>query len=113
MKRIFVFSLTLLIGISAIAQKLDMEKLKGMKPRAIGPAGMSGRITAIDAVVANPDIIYAGAASGGVWKTTSAGISWEPVFDKRLRLRLERYQFNKITRQLSGWALGKETRATA
>ncbi len=88
MKHAFVFSLTLLFGLSAMAQKLDMEKLKGMKPRAIGPAGMSGRITAIDAVVANPDIIYAGAASGGVWKTTSAGISWEPVFDKEATLAI-------------------------
>jgi photosystem II stability/assembly factor-like uncharacterized protein len=88
MKRVFVFSLSLLIGISAVAQKLDMEKLKGMKPRAIGPAGMSGRITSIDAVVTNPDIIYAGAASGGVWKTTSAGISWEPVFDKEATLAI-------------------------
>lgn len=88
MKRALVFSLTLLIGISAVAQKLDMEKLKGMKPRAIGPAGMSGRITAIDAVVANPDIIYAGAASGGVWKTTSSGISWEPIFDKEATLAI-------------------------
>ncbi len=59
-----------------------MEKLKGMKPRSIGPAGMSGRITAIDVVVSNPDIIYAGAASGGVWKSTSGGIVWEPLFDK-------------------------------
>ena len=59
-----------------------MEKLKGMKPRSIGPAGMSGRITAIDVVVSNPDIIYAGAASGGVWKSTSGGIAWEPLFDK-------------------------------
>jgi len=76
------------VAASVQAQKLDMEKLKGMKPRSIGPAGMSGRITAIDAVVANPDIIYAGAASGGVWKTTSAGISWEPVFDKEATLAI-------------------------
>ena len=68
------------------AQLLDMEKLKGMKPRSIGPAGMSGRITAIDVVVSNPDIIYAGAASGGVWRSTSAGISWEPLFDKESTL---------------------------
>ncbi len=76
------------VAVFAKAQKLDMEKLKGMKPRSIGPAGMSGRITAIDAVVTNPDIIYAGAASGGVWKTTSAGISWEPIFDKEATLAI-------------------------
>lgn len=76
------------VAFSVHAQKLDMEKLKGMKPRSIGPAGMSGRITAIDAVVSNPDIIYAGAASGGVWKTTSAGISWEPIFDKEATLAI-------------------------
>ena len=80
----------ILISLCAIipgwSQKIDMEKLKGMKPRAIGPAGMSGRITAIDAVVSNPDIIYAGAASGGVWKSTSGGITWEPIFDKEATL---------------------------
>ncbi len=80
--------LFIVVAFSARAQKLDMEKLKGMKPRSIGPAGMSGRITAIDAVVSNPDIIYAGAASGGVWKTTSAGITWEPIFDKEATLAI-------------------------
>ena len=52
------------VTLSAQSQKVDIQKLKGMKPRSIGPAGMSGRITSIDAVVSNPDIIYAGAASG-------------------------------------------------
>lgn len=78
----------LLLSLSASAQKLDMEKVKGMKPRSIGPAGMSGRITSIDAVVSNPDIIYVGAASGGVWKTTSGGINWEPIFDKEATLAI-------------------------
>lgn len=41
---------------------------------------MSGRITAIDVVTKNPDIIYAGSASGGLWKSTSAGVNWEPIF---------------------------------
>jgi len=64
------------------AQQLDMEKLKGMKPRAIGPAGMSGRVTSIDVVNSNLDIIYIGAASGGVWKSESGGIDWKPIFEK-------------------------------
>jgi photosystem II stability/assembly factor-like uncharacterized protein len=63
------------------AQKLSLEQFKNLKPRNIGPAGMSGRITSIDAVVANPNIFYVGAASGGVWKTENSGHSWTPVFD--------------------------------
>ena len=52
-----------------------------MQPRNIGPAGMSGRVTAIDVVLSNPDIIYVGTASGGLWKSTSGGIKWDPIFD--------------------------------
>lgn len=66
---------------SVSAQQLDMEKLEGMTPRNIGPAGMSGRITAIDAVDENPDIIFAGSASGGLWKSEDGGTAWEPIFD--------------------------------
>jgi photosystem II stability/assembly factor-like uncharacterized protein len=54
-----------------------------MKTRNVGPAGMSGRITAIDAVDSDPTIIYAGSASGGLWKSTSGGITWEPIFDEQ------------------------------
>ncbi|OIO12388.1 MAG: hypothetical protein AUJ53_02455 [Flavobacteriaceae bacterium CG1_02_35_72] len=80
MKKIVL--LLLLMSSVIFSQQLDMTKLKGIEPRAIGPAGMSGRITAIDAVNSNPDIIYAGAASGGVWKSESGGIDWQPIFEK-------------------------------
>ncbi|MDX2304938.1 MAG: hypothetical protein NW226_19160 [Microscillaceae bacterium] len=82
--KIFTILLVFFLNIhtNLFAQKLDMEKFKGMKPRAIGPAGMSGRITAIDAQVSNPQVIYAGAASGGLWKTEDGGISWKPIFEK-------------------------------
>jgi photosystem II stability/assembly factor-like uncharacterized protein len=55
-----------------------------MKPRNIGPGGMSGRITAIDVVLQNPNIIYAGSASGGLWKSTSGGIRWAPIFEDQI-----------------------------
>ncbi len=64
------------------AQQLSMDLVKDMKPRNIGPGGMSGRVTAIDVVNNNPDIMYVGTASGGLWKTTGGGIKWDPVFDK-------------------------------
>lgn len=71
----------LCIASSLFAQKLDMNLLKDMQPRNIGPGGMSGRVTAIDVVTSNPDIMYVGTASGGLWKTTGGGIKWEPIFD--------------------------------
>ncbi len=49
--------------------------------RSIGPATTSGRVTAIDAVDQPNGYILAGTASGGLWKSTSGGISWSPIFD--------------------------------
>lgn len=74
---LFVFFLSLDLS----AQQLDMALFDAMKPRSIGPAGMSGRVTALDAVHADPEVIYAGTASGGLWKSTSGGIDWKPIFD--------------------------------
>ncbi|MFN1834740.1 WD40/YVTN/BNR-like repeat-containing protein [Balneola sp. MJW-20] len=73
--------LALILLQTAGAQQLDMDLLKDMEPRNIGPAGMSGRITAIDVIDSDPSVMYAGAASGGLWKSTSGGINWEPIFD--------------------------------
>ena len=57
--------------------------LKNLKWRCIGPANMGGRIDDFAVVETNPFIIYAGTASGGLWKTTNNGVTWEPVFDKQ------------------------------
>ncbi len=54
----------------------------GMSARSIGPAVMSGRITTIDAVESDPQVLYVGAANGGVWKSNSAGTTFRPVFDE-------------------------------
>ncbi|MFT5942408.1 MAG: photosystem II stability/assembly factor-like uncharacterized protein [Sediminicola sp.] len=66
------------------AQQFTMDMVQDLKPRNIGPAGMSGRVTAIDAVHDNPDVMYVGTASGGLWKSTSGGIKWEPIFNKEV-----------------------------
>ena len=79
--RIALVALCMAIGHMTFAQQLDLELLKQMKPRNIGPGGMSGRVTAIDVVNSNPQIIYAGTASGGLWKSTSGGTDWKPIFD--------------------------------
>ena len=63
-----VFLLVVVALALPLAAQVDPELLAGMKARSIGPAGMSGRIAAIEAVASNPDIIYVGAATGGLWK---------------------------------------------
>ena len=70
----------LLLPLSLHAQ-IDPELLAGMKARSIGPAAMSGRIADIDAVESNPEIVYVGAATGGVWKSTDGALSFRPIFD--------------------------------
>jgi hypothetical protein len=59
------FFLITFLSTSAFTQKLNTDLFKKMKARSIGPAVMSGRITAVDAVWENPNIIYAASASGG------------------------------------------------
>ncbi|MGH2552948.1 MAG: WD40/YVTN/BNR-like repeat-containing protein [Chitinophagaceae bacterium] len=83
MRKSSLFALSFFICLLAAAQKISLEKFKNWKPRNIGPAGMSGRITSIDAVISNPNIIYVGAASGGVWKTENSGQTWNPIFDEQ------------------------------
>ena len=73
--------LLLVISFNGFTQEFSMELLKNKTPRNIGPGGMSGRVTSIDVVHSNPDIMYAGTASGGLWKSTSGGIKWNPIFD--------------------------------
>ena len=84
-RRIYtLFTFVLTFTLSALSQDFTMDLLKDLSPRNIGPAGMSGRVTSIDVVLNNTDIIYAGTASGGLWKSESGGIKWLPIFDNEL-----------------------------
>ncbi len=60
---------------------IDSNTFGGLEARAIGPAVMGGRIASIDAVAKAPLTIYAGAAGGGVWRSTDGGLSFKSVFD--------------------------------
>lgn len=60
---------------------IDPARLSGLKARSIGPAGMSGRIAVVEGLVSDPNVFYVGAATGGLWKSTDGGLTWEPIFD--------------------------------
>ena len=79
--RTIIAFLALSISFFNSAQTLDLSALKNLKIRNVGPANMSGRITAIDVLKGNPKILYVGAASGGVWKSENGGSAWQPIFD--------------------------------
>lgn len=81
MKRLSLLLTAVFFSLLSHGQELNLDLLKNMKARAIGPAGMSGRVTSIDVVNQQPDIIYVGTASGGLWKSTSGGVDWKPIFD--------------------------------
>jgi photosystem II stability/assembly factor-like uncharacterized protein len=96
MKR-FCVSVTLVVLLfcfSAVAQKkqapakeepkelLNADLFSGLQFRSVGPAITSGRIADLAVNPANSSEYYVAAASGGVWKTTNAGITFTPVFDK-------------------------------
>ena len=91
MRKIFLKCLPvvglLAFGMQSMAQ-VKLEEFKNMKPRNIGPAGMSGRVTAIDALHSNPETIFVGGASAGVWKTDNGGATWWPLFDEQPLLNI-------------------------
>lgn len=63
--------------------KLKQESpFKNLKWRSIGPTAMSGRITDIAVPTGSPFTFYVSAASGGVWKTTNNGTTWQPIWDE-------------------------------
>jgi photosystem II stability/assembly factor-like uncharacterized protein len=79
----FLLLLLTFFSLSLFAQtKISSSTFGAIEARSIGPAVMGGRTTAIDAVISNPKTIYIGTAGGGVWKSTTAGMTFEPVFDK-------------------------------
>src|SRR2546428_2248780 len=62
-----------------LPMNFDPRVATELRFRYIGPVG--NRVSSVAGVVGDPNVYYAGAASGGIWKTTDAGIHWQPIFD--------------------------------
>jgi photosystem II stability/assembly factor-like uncharacterized protein len=61
------------------AQEIKADLFNKLRYRHIGPVG--NRVSAVVGIPGDPHIYFAGAASGGIWKTEDGGIRWRPVFD--------------------------------
>ena len=73
-----------LLFISLIYNGIYSQNLntKNLLWRNIGPANMMGRIAAIDASNEDYRKVLIASASGGVFKSDNAGVTWESIFDK-------------------------------
>lgn len=69
----------LMLVASAAAQQITPEQYEPLKYRHVGPVG--NRFIAVAGIAGNPMVYYAGAASGGLWKTVDGGLTFAPVFD--------------------------------
>ncbi|MBN1225102.1 MAG: hypothetical protein JXB23_17770 [Candidatus Aminicenantes bacterium] len=67
---------------SAFGADFTTDTFKNLKWRQIGPAAFGGRIDDVEAVPGSPEIIYIGAASGGIFKSEDNGMTWKAVFDQ-------------------------------
>lgn len=65
----------------ALPASLKAQKLDALAFRAVGPALTSGRVADLAINPLNPDEWYVAAASGGVWKTSNHGLTFQPLFD--------------------------------
>jgi photosystem II stability/assembly factor-like uncharacterized protein len=86
LKPITVVALVILTWQAARAQERRPEarggppEFKYLRFRSIGPAA-GGRVCRAVGIPGNPNIYYAAASAGGIWKTTDAGLTWKPIFD--------------------------------
>ena len=77
---ISIFFLAVFSGLQGQVTDATFGDIEG---RQIGPARMSGRISCIDAVNKNPNIVWVGAAGGGVWKSLDQGTTFKSMFDEQ------------------------------
>ena len=73
-------TLAIALVLTTAATPVDDSLLQGLRWRNIGPF-RGGRVSAASGVIGEPGTFYVGLPAAGVWKTTSAGETWFPVFD--------------------------------
>jgi photosystem II stability/assembly factor-like uncharacterized protein len=62
---------------------ITSKALQTLSIRSIGPAVTGGRIHDVEAVPDDPETLYIGTASGGLWKSTNGGTTWASLFDEQ------------------------------
>ncbi len=77
-RRLAYAVLTLLLV--AYAAPAGAQTVSGLVWRNVGPF-RAGRVSAVGGAIGEPGVFYAGFPTGGLWKSSNAGTTWEPIFD--------------------------------
>lgn len=72
-------------GDTSTMSNVDPVLFKGLRYRLVGPS-RGGRVTTVTGVPSEPKTFYMGVASGGLFRTTDAGVSWVPLTDGKVPL---------------------------
>ena len=78
----FVVALAVTASVPVAAEQADAAPDSQFQFRFVGPK-VGNRIAAVAGVPGDPSVYYAGAAAGGIWKSTDAGNRWAPIFDQQ------------------------------
>ncbi len=78
---VLAFALSVPAVLHAQSQEQLEQIASALELRPIGPAVMGGRIADIAVHPTKRSTWYVAVGSGGLWKTTNAGITWQPIFD--------------------------------
>ncbi|MBZ5559829.1 MAG: hypothetical protein LAO77_21380 [Acidobacteriia bacterium] len=62
--------------------RIEPSLYSALRWRSIGPF-RGGRVNGVSGVPGQPNVFYMGSVGGGVWKTTNAGRTWQPIFDSQ------------------------------
>lgn len=71
----------MLASAAGAAAQVNPNLYSGLMWRNVGPFH-GGRIASVTGVIGQPGVFYAGMPQGGIWKTTSGGVTWYPIFDQ-------------------------------
>jgi len=75
----YIIHFVLVVGLTS--QSITTDQMSQLAFRNIGPSVAGGRIHDVEVVPENPEIMFIASASGGIWKSSSKGTMWKPVFD--------------------------------
>ena len=79
-------------AINEFKELKELQKQSNLIPfydlEFVGPTNIGGRVVDIEFNPINPTIVYAAAATGGVFKSEDTGLNWFPIFDDQPNLSI-------------------------